>query len=83
MNLQGVLRREMNAGTVSSGYWIRNTCSRCEGSFFVWSEQGQNGFSKNRYKCFWCRGDCSAAEQEHLNARIEEESDRKPFSGGV
>jgi hypothetical protein len=54
-------------------YYIADYCKRCLSLFYTWSEQNTplEDVGKAYRLCPWCKGQCSAAQQDHRNAFVE------------
>ena len=59
-------------------YFIRKECTRCGSPFYVHALQNSDPVEAqmacmgiNVVQCSWCKGKCSAAEQDHHNAYVE------------
>lgn len=54
--------------------WLGKICSRCDGKFYVNPLQNvPMGGEIDPQLCPWCKGLCSASEQEYRNLAIEAE----------
>lgn len=51
-------------------FYVADICTRCFNVFYIHAMQNM-GMLPAYQLCPWCRGECSAAEQDHRNAAIE------------
>lgn len=68
-----IITRELVDATeyrCDGNFWCVDFCMRCESLFYTHAMQNTGMVPAYRL-CPWCRGECSAAEQDHRNAAIE------------
>ncbi len=56
-------------------FYIRHACGRCQGDFYVyalWNTPYDWEWNPKWRLCPWCRGECSAAEQQRANDNLQQ-----------
>jgi hypothetical protein len=61
----------------NGGFYVPDYCKRCLSLFYTYAMQNVplteigRAFGEAYKLCPWCKGECTAAEQDHQNALIE------------